>query len=378
MGTTFPSATVIVVGFNSRDYLETCFSALIRQDYEANVELLFVDNESSDGSIEHVRAAFPQVRVIESGGNLGYAGGNNHGARYAAGDVLAFINPDTCADPTWLRELVRPLIEDRSVGLTTSKIVHMDRPDIINTCGNEISLIGITVCRKAGQFAREVETNEEVPAVSGAAFATWAILFKNLGGFDERFWMYLEDTDLSWRARRAGYRCILAARSVVKHEYSFSLSPAKTRQIECNRYLMLAKNLSVRSLCAMVMLLMLGELLTWGWAGLRGPKHLWAKLLACGWALAHIDDLWKANQREARMRRIPEGDVLRLHSPMPPITSIVSGSVGRVAAASLQPATFLLGAAALFIINIDFGLPQPSGSGNLTDNELLPAPLDGD
>lgn len=343
----FPKASVIVVGYNSRRFLDVCFGTLLSLEYPGDYEVLFVDNTSTDGSVAYVQEHFPSVRVIESRGNLGYAGGNNFGAKFALGEVLAFINPDTCAEPDWLRELVRPLVVDSTVGLTTSKIVLIDNPEVINTCGNDLTLAGIATCRLAGEDAGKVIADEDVAAVSGAACAMWKDLFLRLGGFDERFWMYLEDTDLSWRARLAGYRCRLAARSVVAHHYSFRLSPGKTQVIERNRYRMLAKNLSVWMLVALIPSLLVGELVTWGWAVLRGPRHLWAKTLAALWVVAHLLEFHRARRLTQALRRVPDAVILRHHLAVPPISVVATGVVARIAGAMLLPLGLLTAGLAL-------------------------------
>lgn len=333
----FPKASVIVVGYNSRRFLDDCLGALLNQVYPGRYEVLFIDNTSTDGSTAYVQEHFPSVRVIESGENLGYAGGNNFGAKFAHGDVLVFVNPDTQAEPDWLCELVRPLVVDPAIGLTTSKIVLIDNPEVINTCGNDLTLTGIATCRLAGEAAGKVVADEDVVAVSGAACAIWKDLFFRLGGFDERFWMYLEDTDLSWRARLAGYRCRLAARSIVAHHYNFRLPPAKTRMIERNRYRMLAKNLSLWMLLALIPTLLIGELLTWGWAGLRGPRHLWAKALATFWVFGHLFELQQARQLTQALRRVSDGVILRHHLAIPPVSVVASGIAARIAGALLLP-----------------------------------------
>lgn len=347
----FPRASVIVVGYNSRRFLDVCFSALTRQAYPGDYEILFVDNASEDGSADYVRSHFPTVRVIETGENRGYAGGNNVGARVACGEMLAFINPDTRAEPGWLTELIRPLLLDPAIGLTTSKIVLMDRPHLINTCGNDLTLAGIATCHRAGEVAELVVTDEDVTAVSGAAFAIPADLFRHLGGFDERFWMYLEDTDLSWRARLAGYRCRLAARSVVAHHYTLTLSPEKTRILERNRYQMLAKNLSGWMMLALVPTLLIGELVTWGWAAMRGPRHLWAKLLAMLWVLGHMLELCPVRHATQALRRIPDGPILRQHLPAPPIAAVATGLAARVAAWVIVPLAVTVGMLALGLMD---------------------------
>jgi GT2 family glycosyltransferase len=372
---TFPPASIIVVGFNSATWLPGCLNSLGEQDYPGRFEIIFVDNSSTDESVTLVRDGFPSVRIVESGGNLGYAGGNNAGAWHATGDILAFVNPDTIAQPDWLAELVRPLLEDQTIGATTSKIVLMDQPEIINTCGNAISLSGITTCHRAGEPAASVDADEEVPAVSGAACAISSHLFRRLGGFDERFWMYLEDTDLSWRARLAGYRCTLAARSVVAHNYSFTLAPAKTGVIERNRYLMLAKNLSLRSLAALAPMLLLGELLTWGWAAWHGPRHVAAKFRAGRWVLGNRREIRTAHNLAQAMRVVPDGSILPAFRLTPPVAEVSRNIAARYTSAVLSPALIAIAALSLVCINRlegDWGperhmgpsdLPQPTGSG---------------
>lgn len=344
------TASIIVVGYNGRPYLSACLQALDAQRYLEPFEIVFVDNASTDGSADYVRAHHPHVAVIESGANLGYAGGNNLGAAAASGALLVFVNPDTVAEPDWLAELVAPFALDHTVGMTTSKIVLMDQPDRVNACGNVVTLDGMATCGHAGELAVNIVRNEEVAAVSGAACAIRADIFRELGGFDDRFWMYLEDTDLSWRVRLAGYRCLLTPRSVIRHRYRFALSAAKTRVIERNRYVMLAKNLSLGSMIALLPRLAVGEVAAWGWAILQGPSHVWAKLRALGWALAHAPTLVRAHRQTQRLRRVADAVLLAAHSPVPPIGSAASGLVVRVSAAILVPLAVWLAVLALALI----------------------------
>jgi GT2 family glycosyltransferase len=324
-----PSVSVVIVGYRSRRYLDRCLGALLAQAYPGGFDVVFVDNASDDDSLDHVRATFPVVDAVASGANLGYAAGNNLGAARARGEVLVFLNPDTEVAPGWLCELVRPLATDPTIGLTTSRIVLMDDPSTINACGNEVALAGIAWCRGAGRPATEFAEDADVAAVSGCSFAIRAELFRWLGGFDERFFMYLEDTDLSWRARVAGYRCRFAAGSVVAHDYRLSLSAAKIGRIERNRYLMLGKHLSLRAVVALFPVLAMAEILTWGYAGLRGRACLAAKARATGWAIVHLWPVVRTPWRPV------EGRILREHRTVPPVVAGVGGSPSRLAQAVL-------------------------------------------
>jgi GT2 family glycosyltransferase len=229
----------------------------------------------------------------------------------------------------------------------------IDNPELIHTCGNDVSLTGITTCRYAGELSDQIAANEDVAAVSGAAFAMHRNLFNHLGGFDSRFWMYLEDTDLSWRARINGYRCVLAARSIVHHHYSFRLSPDKTRRIEQNRYLMLGKNLSGLSVLVFAPQLLLGEMLTWGWAFISGPRFLWAKFLATWWALLHIMVLIESRSEVRSIRRVPDSVVLRTHLAIPPLGNIKTGIVAQVMSILILPVGLATASLGMAITRID-------------------------
>jgi GT2 family glycosyltransferase len=325
-----PSVSVVIVGYRSRRYLDRCLTALLAQAYSGGFDVVFVDNASDDGSLEHVRAAYPSVDAMASGANLGYAAGNNLGAARARGEVLVFLNPDTEVAPGWLYALVRPLATDPGIGLTTSKIVLMDEPETINACGNEVSLAGIAWCRGAGEPATAFTEDADVAAVSGCSFAIRAELFRRLGGFDERFFMYLEDTDLSWRARVAGYRCRYVAGSVVTHDYRLALSAAKIGRIERNRYLMLGKHLSLRAIVALAPVLVATEILTWGYAGLRGRACLAAKARATAWAVVHLWPVVRTPWRPV------EGRILRDHRSAPPVVAGVGGPPAHLVQSALR------------------------------------------
>lgn len=281
-------ASVIVVGYNSHAYLPQCIESILRE-LGPHDELIVVDNGSTDGSAGLVAGRFPQARLLR-GENAGYAGGNNRGAALARGEYLVFLNPDTVLAPGALHALLAPLEQQPDIGLTTACIVHMNQPELINTCGNTMHYTGLTYCRGAGQPRARYAESAEVDSVSGAAFAMRRALFARLGGFDERFFMYVEDTDLSWRARLAGYRCLYVAGALVMHDYRPSYSPAKAFYLDRNRHLMLLKNLSRGTYARMLPGLLLSELVTWGFMLLKGPRYWGVKPRVYRW-------LW--NQRRA-------------------------------------------------------------------------------
>jgi len=217
-----PEISVIVVTWNGRAHLERCLSAVARQD-GIDAETILVDNGSSDGTAAFVRDRFPWVHLVELDANHGFAGGNNAGARAATGRYLAFLNNDTDADPGWLRALRDGLDEDARVALTTSRIVYMDNPSVLDSAGDCMTRAGGAYKRFHGAPAQLASVSCEVFGACGAAFLMPRTLFEALGGFDEDFFASHEDVDLSYRARLLGYRCRYVAEAVVQHRGSATL-----------------------------------------------------------------------------------------------------------------------------------------------------------
>ncbi len=140
------------------------------------------------------------------------------------------------------------------------------------------------------------------------------MLFEELGGFDEDFFLYMEDSDLSWRARLAGYRCIYTPDSVVYHDYTLHFGPRKTFYQERNRYLMLLKNLHWSSLAALLPVWLLAELVTWGFVLLRHRDQWRQKFEVYAWIVRHWDEIRAKRGRTQRLRARRDRDVLRLHA----------------------------------------------------------------
>lgn len=310
LAATRPRASIVIVNYNGREDLARCLRSLAQAGHDDD-EIIVVDNGSSDGSAAMVEAQFPQARLLRSARNLGFGEGNNLGAAHAAGHCLAFLNPDTEVTPGWLDALLAALDETREAGLATPKILLREDPQHINTCGNDLHLTGLALCRGLGQARDELADRAAVGAISGAAFAMRRELFYRLGGFDGSFFLYMEDTDLSWRARLAGYTCLYVPDAVVYHRYSLRFGPDKTYYQERNRYLMLLKGLRWSTLLLLLPALLLAEVVTWGYILLGDRPHWRNKLRAYGYVLRH----WPAIMAQRRSvqvgRRTADRELLR-------------------------------------------------------------------
>lgn len=335
-----PRASIIIVNYNNCDYLQGCLESVLHSC--GDDEIILVDNHSSDGSVALVQEHFPAVRLLQSPTNLGFAGGCNYGARQATGAYLAFLNPDTVVEPAWLDALIDALSRDPAIGLATSQILLLRDPKCINTAGNDIHYTGLTLCRDMGKPRHQHVETQEVGGISGAAFAVRRDVFAHLDGFDASFFTYMEDTDLSWRARLAGYRCVYVPTSIVYHDYTLRFGPRKTFYQERNRYLMLFKNMQWRTLLALLPALLLAEGVTWGFTMLREPQRMGNKIAAYGWLIRNWTIVLEQRRRTQALRRVSDQVVLAAYTSRIEFTQTGAGFVARTASALFDPLFLLL------------------------------------
>lgn len=216
---------LVVLNWNGKDIVEACLDSLQNQSFKA--EIVVVDNGSIDGSDKTIESKYPSVHLIKKDKNYGFAGGVNIGISYSLGqgaDAVALFNNDAVADKNWLEELVNALQGNPEVGIVTSKLMRSDKKHLDST-GDFYSIRGIPFPRGRntiddGQFEKE----ELVFGASGGASLYRAALLKDIGLFDERFFAYYEDVDMSFRTQLAGWKVLYAPSAVAYHEVSATSS----------------------------------------------------------------------------------------------------------------------------------------------------------
>ena len=221
-----PLISVIVLNYNGRAWLGPCLEALERQVDAPLHEIVLADNGSTDGSADLAAQRFPPVRVVLHRRNLGFAAGNNAAARSARGQLLVFLNNDTVPAHDWLAQLHAAYQRAPAGTLITSRIVFLDRPEIVDSAGDGYLRAGGAFKRGHQARAADFQESREVFGACGAAFLIPRSTFERLGGFDEDFFMVYEDVDLSYRARLAGFACWYAAAAIVRHAGSGTLGAA--------------------------------------------------------------------------------------------------------------------------------------------------------
>ena len=323
-----PSCSIVITAYNSANDLPECIEGLLAQDYP-EFEIILVNNASTDETEQIAERYAGHIVYVELAVNRAVTGGYNAGAALAQGEVLVFINADTVPLQGWLRSLIEPLHNNQQIGLTTSCILLYEAPELINTCGNSVTWTGITICRGYGEPAKQWNTASEVMAVSGAAFAIRANLFRKVGGFDDTLEFYLDDTDLSLRSLLAGYRIWYVPESQILHKYTFRFSPDKAFYIERNRWLTMFKLLRFPTLCILLPGLILGDLMAWTYAAFKGRNHLQAKMRSWLWLWRNLPIVLQLRQKTQSIRKVPDRELLRILSSELRFTGTVSGEVAQ-------------------------------------------------
>lgn len=238
------AVSVVVPSWNGEQLLGRCLESLRRQTAAA-AEVIVVDNGSTDGSPAMIARSFPEVRLIRLGRNRGFAAAVNAGIRASQTELVALLNNDAEAEPGWLAALVDALRGER-VGMVASKILDAADPGRIEGIGLEVDPEGNP--RQIGRGEPDgpvFSSPREVFGPIGAAALYRRTLLDEVGLFDEDFFAYLEDVDLAWRARRAGWRCMYAPAAVVLHRRGSTARriPRRIRYLDWrNHPWLLAKN----------------------------------------------------------------------------------------------------------------------------------------
>lgn len=213
--------SLIILAYNSGKYLDRCLSALVPFD----AEIICADNGSTDGTdFDGLKAKFPKVRFDLHGANLGFAAGNNRAAAEASGEWLGFINPDAFADAGWLDAITAAMAADPAARLFTSLQRDAVDPSKMDGAGDAMTFFGFPYRMGFGQALPADLPAATVFSPCGAAFVIHCDLWRQLGGFDERFFTYCEDADLGFRAQLLGHACRFVPQARVDHVGSASTS----------------------------------------------------------------------------------------------------------------------------------------------------------
>ena len=226
-----PDLSVIIISYNTRDLTLRCLETLFANTHDTHIQVIVLDNASQDGSAEAIKQAFPNLKVIASDENHGFAKGNNLAAAHAKANWLLLLNPDTEVHPNAIDALLQFSRNHPAAGITGGRTVFPDGRLNIASCWGRITpwsafcmAFGLTATfRKTtlfnpegmGNWSRDSERNVDI--VSGCFLMLPRSLWLKLGGFDLKYWMYGEEADLCARARALGYRPMITPDAQIMH-----------------------------------------------------------------------------------------------------------------------------------------------------------------
>jgi GT2 family glycosyltransferase len=245
-----PTVAIIILNWNNPADTLACLRSVAALDYPAErLQAIVVDNGSTDDSVARIRATYPDVTLIETGANLGYAGGNNVGIRYALEmhpDYVLILNNDTEVKSDFLSRLLEEAESDPSIGVVGPKMYFFDPPDMVFAAGSLV-IWGDGTLNQRGIWQRENEAEplyadgpEDVDFIIGCGVLFRREVLERIGLFDERYYLNFEDVDICIRARRAGYRVRYTPNAILYHKVSASLgqgSPKNTYYMTRNALL---------------------------------------------------------------------------------------------------------------------------------------------
>lgn len=240
-----------IILINYKDYaqrfLVECRDSLRAQNYAKDLfQVYIVDNASSSETKKYLEEIYPEAVVIErEDGN--YAAANNAGiikARQDGCDFFVIANMDVKFDENWLKELMEAIGGDEKIGLAQSKLLLYPQTEEewkkpkINSLGNLMHFLGFGFTNGYNENDYEIKGLPEIKGyASGCSFITKKEVLDKIGLYDEEYYMYHDDIEMSWRVKLAGYKIVLAPKSVVYHKYEFSRSILMLYYMERNRYL---------------------------------------------------------------------------------------------------------------------------------------------
>lgn len=210
---------IVIPNWNGKKYLKSCINSLLQQSITPNI--IVVDNGSVDGSPEYIERNFPQVKLIKLSTNHGFTGGVNTGIKEAirdGQDFVALFNNDAIADKYWLENLTQAMSKHKNVGIVTGKFMR-DNKEHLDSTGDFLTTRGLPFPRGRNEIDKgQYDKSNYVFGATGGASLYRAKMLKQIGLFDEKFFAYFEDGDISFRAQLADWKVYYEPKAVAYHK----------------------------------------------------------------------------------------------------------------------------------------------------------------
>ncbi|MDP6533109.1 MAG: glycosyltransferase family 2 protein [Candidatus Marinimicrobia bacterium] len=318
--------SIIVLNYNGLRFLKTCFDSLRMTTYP-NVELIMVDNASEDESVAYVNKRYPEVKIIEAGGNIGYSAGNNLGIKHADSEFVLLLNNDVEVTPGWLEPIMEEFQSDESIAAVQPKIRHMinrDEFEYAGASGGFMDIYGFPFLRGRLFYTIEKDTgqyddNKDLFWASGASIAIRKSVLDETGGLDDDFVHHMEEIDLCWRMLLMGYRLRVRTDSLIYHYAGGTIKPDSFMKVYWNHrnsVFMMIKNYSRKRLATVLPIRILLDYLVVIKAALTFDKEkITAVLEGHKWLIKQLPMMRKKRKKIQSMRKVDDNalDHLMFH-----------------------------------------------------------------
>jgi len=314
--------SVIIPHYNGTTILKNCLDSLKKNSLD-NVEILIVDNGSTDGSQEMIKTEYPEVQLVENEENSGYAGGCNIGMDKAIGKHFLLLNNDVEVADNFLKEMLLTIESDDTVGLVQPKILSIQKKeyfDYSGGAGGEIDIFGFPFAR--GRVFINIEKDEsqyddltdEIFWASGTAVLIRKSLVEKIGKLDDDFFAHMEEIDLNWRAHLAGYKSAVCHNTYIYHYSGYTLSSENPRKMYLNHrnnLIMILKNYSLPVLIWVFPIRIILEFVALSYALVTRNRN-WALgvLKGMGYVLYHLASIWQRHQQVQKLRTVSDTKVM--------------------------------------------------------------------
>ena len=307
----------MILNYNGLRWLHNCLASVIKTDFQ-NYEIYLIDNGSVDGSVDYVREIFPSVTIIRHKKNLGFAEGYNRALENVGAHYAVLLNNDVeVLSPDWLKVLVRVAERRAETAAVACKMVSMEDRSRLDSVGG----MGIPFWRgfvdigKEEPDRRQYDSEDFEPfAFCGGAALVKKTAFVRAGGFDGRFFLYVEDAELSWRLRLLGYRVGYAPEPKVAHYFSGTrgrktIDPLKLYYCQRNLLRGIVKNCGSSLGWALRNYLLFSLLMTMGFSVFE-PRKTVAVVKAIAWNVLNLKDTYRWRARIQALRRSTDAEIL--------------------------------------------------------------------
>ncbi len=304
--------SIIIVNWNGKKWLEMCLSSIKKQTY-TKLEVIIVDNNSSDDSIEFIKKNYPDYKVIANKKNDGFAKGNNLGITESKGEYIILLNNDIYVEPGYVEKFINAFKEIPNLGIAQSKIIWMKDKKLLDGCGSfwtNTTFLYHYGFRKEGTL-KQYNQSFPVFSVKGASMIVKKTVFEKIGLFDDDFWSYYEETDLCHRAWIAGFECWYYPKATIYHSSGESSALFDNSYIQYhnfkNKLLSYIKNFEAATLAIVIPTYLLTTFILALFYVLTIKFSIVAAILkAYVWNLVHFNESIQKRSKVKEIRKVSD------------------------------------------------------------------------